>query len=171
MAVLNPDHFFEQADLLMAAPAAGPPRQVNLRRAISNAYYGVFHFVLTELADEFVGKTKRTSQRYAAVYRSLDHRTFKQICLDLQKSPPPVRYAAFLPRNGMGNTIAEFAVAVVELQERRHRSDYDPSSRFKTSDAQIAVRTARRAIIRFRRASPERRKTFLTLLLCPPRQG
>ena len=52
VAVLNPDHFFEQADTLMAPPA-GAPRQVDLRRAISNAYYGVFHAILAAAADEY----------------------------------------------------------------------------------------------------------------------
>jgi hypothetical protein len=171
MAVLNPEHFFEQAERLMSPLPAGAPRQVDLRRAISGAYYGLFHFIMTEMADEFIGRTRRGSARYTMVYRSLDHRPLKSLCQDLQKTTPPAKYSECLPPSGMGDNIAAFAAAVVDLQEKRHSADYDPGSRFKMSDAQIAVRTARRAIDRFKRASAERRKTFLTLLLCPPRQG
>jgi hypothetical protein len=36
-----PEHLFEQADGLTAAVESRP---TDLRRAISNAYYGLFHF-------------------------------------------------------------------------------------------------------------------------------
>ena len=67
MATLNPDHLFEQADKLVVPPRAGPPRQVDLRRAISAAYYGIYHFCLTAAADEFVGVIHRATSRYAAI--------------------------------------------------------------------------------------------------------
>jgi hypothetical protein len=50
VTILNPDHLLEQADKLISPPAAGPPRQVDLRRAISSAYYGLFHSCLTAAA-------------------------------------------------------------------------------------------------------------------------
>ena len=72
MPVLNPDHLLEQADRLMASTGRGAPRQADLRRAISNAYYGVFHAVVTEAADHFVGRTQRQTPTYGLVYRSID---------------------------------------------------------------------------------------------------
>jgi hypothetical protein len=51
VTILNPDHLFDQADRLIVS-TAGPPRQVDLRRAISAAYYGVFHIVATAVADQ-----------------------------------------------------------------------------------------------------------------------
>lgn len=169
MAILNPDHLFDQADKLVAPPPAGPPRQVDLRRAISSAYYGLFHFTLASLADEFVGVTQRATARYVLVYRGVDHRTLKEICFEVQKPNPPQRYAPYFPANGFGANIQAFATAAIDLQEKRHRADYNPEPRFRTSDARLAIGTARSAIKRFGRASDERRKAFLTLLLCPPR--
>ena len=169
MAILNPDHLFEQAEKLVAPPPAGPPRQVDLRRAISSAYYGLFHFTLISLADELVGVTQRASSRYWLVYRSIDHRTLKDICIEVQKPTPPQKYAPYFPANGFGPNIQAFAIAAIELQEKRHRADYDPQPRFRTSDARLATATARSAVRRFSRASIERRRAFLTLLLCPPR--
>ena len=168
MAVLNPDHLFEQAEELIAPPPAGPPRQVDLRRAISAAYYGVFHYIITAAADEFVGVTKNT-KRYALVYRSVNHRGLRDLCYEAKKPQPSARYSNYAPSNGFGPNIQAFASPFVELQEKRHSADYDPSKRMKTSDAALAISTARSAIRRFERASEPRRKAFLALLLFPPR--
>jgi len=64
----------------------------------------------------------------------------------------------------------EFAAAVLDLQERRHGADYDPSVRLGRSDAVLAVETARAALSRLQKADKESRDIFLTLLIFPPRQ-
>src|SRR5262249_29408591 len=81
VAILNPDHLFEQADKLIAPPPHGPPRQVDLRRAISSAYYGVFHAVLAAVANSFIGSTKQSTSLYSLVYRSIDHHALRNLCL------------------------------------------------------------------------------------------
>jgi hypothetical protein len=166
---LNPDHLFEQADKLVAPQASGPPRQVDLRRAISAAYYGVFHYILTAAADEFIGVTKRTASSYTLVYRSVDHRGLRDLCDEVKKLNLTAKYQKYAPANGFGPNIQAFASAVAELQEKRHAADYDPSNRVKTSDARLAIATARSAIQRFQKAPAMRRKAFLTLLLFRPR--
>ena len=64
---------------------------------------------------------------------------------------------------------ARFAAAVLELQERRHAADYDPSIRFKMSDASVAIRTAQSAVDNFIKAAADDKTAFLTLLLFQPR--
>jgi hypothetical protein len=169
MANPKTEHLFEQAYRLAAGSTTGRPRQVDLRRAISSAYYGLFHFVLASLADEFVGINQRASNRYALVYRSVDHRTLKDLCIEAKKRNPSGRYLRYLPPGGFGAEIQEFSVFAVELQERRHSADYDPLARFRRSDVTLSIDTARDAIRLLASASTQRRKTFLTLLLCPPR--
>lgn len=169
MPILNPDHLFDQAEKLLAPPPAGPPRQVDLRRAISAAYYGVFHFVLTAAADEFVGVTKRATVRYALVYRSVDHRGLRDLCNEMKKSQLSAKYDRTAPASGFGANIQAFASAFIELQEKRHAADYDPSIRVKTSDALLALSTARSAVRRFTGANATRRKAFLSLVLFAPR--
>jgi hypothetical protein len=169
VATLNPDHLFEQADKLVVPSPAGPPRQVDLRRAISAAYYGVFHFCLTAAADEFVGVTQRATSRYALVYRSIDHKTFRDLCLEAKKPTPPAKFAPYVPTGGFGPNIQSFSTAAIDIQEKRHLADYNPQPRFRTSDAKLAISTARTAVHGFQRASDEQCKAFLTLLVCPPR--
>jgi hypothetical protein len=169
MAILNPEHLLEQAEKLVAPPAAGPPRQVDLRRAISTAYYGLFHFMLTAVADEFVGVTQRASSRYTLVYRSIDHRGLKDLCSEIRKRTPSSKYAAYLPVGGFDQNVQIFAASAVDLQEKRHNADYNPQHRYTTFDAKLAIETARNAIQSFQQADGERRRAFVTLLLCPPR--
>ena len=132
MATLNPDHLFEQADKLVVLPRADPPRQVDLRQVISVAYYGIFHFCLTAAADEFVGVTQRATSRYALVYRSIDHRTLRDLCLEAKKPTPQAKFAPYFPAGGFGPNIQTFCTFAVELQLKRHLADYNPQPRSST---------------------------------------
>lgn len=164
MAVPNPDHLLEQAEQLILPPVAGAPRQADIRRAVSAAYYAVFHFVLTEVADEFVGVTKRSSTRYALVYRSVNHSALKKLCEKLSKSTASPDVLKHFPRSGLGPNLPLFANAVIELQEKRHLADYDPSQKLKISDGRRAIDSARGAMRRFRRFNAKRRQSFVALL-------
>lgn len=169
MPILNPDHLIEQSERLIAPPPAGPPRQVDLRRAVSSAYYALFHLTLTALADEMIGAANRSSQRYALVHRGIDHRALKDLCLVLSKTTVPPRFAPFIPAGFFGRDFLVYAGAVVALQNERHRADYDVTARYKTSSARSAIAQSRRGITAFRGIEASRKKMFLTLLLCPPR--
>jgi len=169
VAILNPEHLFEQADKLKVPPPHGPPRQVDLRRAISSAYYGVFHAVLAAAANKFIGSTKQSSIQYSLVYRSVDHGALRRLCLEVKNAQASVKYRPYVPPDGFGPDIQAFAVAVLELQEKRHSADYDPSIRIQSSDAALAINTARTALMHFEAASLAARDAFLSLLLFQPR--
>lgn len=171
MPVLNPDHLLEQAERLIEPPGRGAPRQADLRRAISTAYYAVFHAVVTAAADEFVGKTKQQTPRYALVYRSISHQALRELCEDVPKSTLPAKYSPHEPAGGFGADLVALATALTDLQEKRHLADYDPLYRVRMSDAVLAVATARIALQRFRDANAQKRKAFISLVAFKPRQG
>jgi hypothetical protein len=168
VAVLNPDHLFEQANKLITIQA-GPPRQVDIRRAISAAYYAMFHATITAAADQFIGVTNRDTSRYGLVYRSVSHAWLRDLCREVQKPNLINRFRPHAPGNGFGPNITTFAAAVVELQEKRHAADYDVMIRMNKSDAVLAINTAKAALRRFDKASKTRRIAYLSLLLFPPR--
>src|SRR5205814_8088527 len=130
--VLNPDHLHDQAERLATPTGAGASRQADLRRAISTAYYAVFHAVAAEAADELVGRTQRDSSRYALVYRSIEHGRLRGVCQDIVKSTLPAKYANYLPSGGRGTDSLAVATAISELPERRHSADYDSLLRAHT---------------------------------------
>jgi len=169
MPILNPDHLFDQADKLIVAPPAGPPRQVDLRRAVSSAYYALFHLTLTALADEVVGALYRNTKRYGLVHRAVDHRTIKDLCLTVSKAKPPIKYVPYVPTKGFGRDLLVFASAFVNLQDERHRADYDVTARCRTLDAKVVIAAGRSGMTHFRGVDGAERKVFLTMLLCPPR--
>jgi hypothetical protein len=84
VAILSPDHLFEQADKLVG-PSAGRPRQVDIRRAISASYYAIFHAIITAAVDQFIGVTNRDQSRYGLVYRSVNHAWLRDLCKEVQK--------------------------------------------------------------------------------------
>jgi hypothetical protein len=146
LTILNPEHLIDQAERLIAQVPPRRPRQVDLRRAISSAYYAVFHAMLAAAADQFVGATKRSSSQYSLVYRSIDHATIRDMCSQAQKQSISRRFAHYAPRSGFGANIQAFAAAVVDMQKMRHEADYDPSIFVARSDALLAISAARLAL-------------------------
>jgi uncharacterized protein (UPF0332 family) len=155
---INPDELLQQADPLAAKPEA---TQADLRRAISAAYYAIFHFCMTAAADMVFGTATRSTSANGLVYRSVDHRTLKVLCGQLSQSNPKV---AIVPSNGFGR-IADFARVTASMQEQRHMADYDPSQSFTDVGAKLAISEARQAIVWFKSCDDEQQKAFLTMLL------
>jgi hypothetical protein len=168
VTIPNADHLLDQAERLIVSTGRGASRQVDLRRAISNSYYALFHEVSTVGADQVVGRAKQSEPLYALVYRSIDHRALRQLCEDLIKPTLPAKYVRYVPGGFPRLGIGFFSFAVVDLQAKRHSADYDPMIRLNVFDARMAIRTARRALTLFRMVRRERR-IFVMLLLFPPR--
>ncbi len=169
MAIINHEHLFDQAERLIAGEA-GRPRQVDIRRATSAAYYGLFHAIITAAADQYVGVTNRHTSRYGLVYRSVGHDWLRDLCKEVQKPTMSDKFKPHVPKNGFGPDIVAFATAVIrELQQKRHAADYDVMISMNRSDASVAIGTARAALRRFNNASRSRRVAFLSLLLFQPR--
>jgi hypothetical protein len=169
VSILSPEDLIAQAAKLIRPPPKGPPLQVDLRRAISAAYYGVFHATLTAVADTFIGRVHRGSPRYTLAYRFVEHGRLKTFCEVARRSPLPPKYQPYGPQGGFNADIQGFASAAAALQDNRHEADYDPRRRFRTSDALLAVNTARAALTHWNAAPAEQRTAFIILLVFPPR--
>ena len=170
MPTLNPEHLLDQATRLATPPAVGRPRQVDLRRAISSAYYAVFHALITAAADEVVGAAQRSSREHALVMRAVDHRTIKNSCEEITKVTPSRPYAAYVPAGGFSPAILAVANLFPDLQNERHAADYDSLRSYATADAASLIATARSALGQFGIAPAADRKAFLYLLLFPPKR-
>jgi hypothetical protein len=162
VAVLNPDDLFDQAEWLLTRP-----NEVDVRRAVSAAYYGLFHAVLTAAADQAVGEDFRTLRIYGFVYRSISHASLRDLCGAIKRVPD--KYKPHVPHGGFDNHLREFATALIQLYEKRQIADYDPVAPVLRSDAVALIGLARQGLMHFEAASDEHRMTFLTLLLIPPR--
>jgi len=169
LTIPNAEHFFEQAERLAVGIGPGAIRQADLRRSISSAYSGVFHALITAAANGAIGRSKRASAEYALAYRSIEHRTLRELCGEVAKPAPSTRHRPFWPDGGFGADLKTVAEIVLDLQRRRHRADYDPLLSLKRSEALVIASVARTAVRRFSRAPAPERAVFLAFLLFPPR--
>jgi hypothetical protein len=160
----DPDRLFDQADALIN----NHQDETDLRRAVSAAYYGVFHFTLSALADWIVGSANRSTERYVLVYRSVDHKVLRALCDQFRGATLNAAIQPFEPTGGFG-PIGDFARAVLNLFELRILADYNPARQLSHTDALGAVSSARPAVANFQAATQKQQEAFLTLLAFRPR--
>jgi uncharacterized protein (UPF0332 family) len=143
---------------MLATAGPGRPKQSNLKRAISTAYYALFHAFAHDAADLLVGggvSRKRSSWRQ--VYRALEHGTAKSACAEA-KHPP------------FAQRIVSCASAFVTLQQARHSADYDPGHRLTLADAKSRITLAEQAVQDLLLCSKPDRRDFAVHLLFKKRK-
>lgn len=144
------------ARLAKASPRK--PRQAELRRAVSTAYYALFHAVAQNAADCFVGTSKqnRSNRAWSQTYRALDHGSAKAACEAIRNIDFPAE-------------IKDCAEAFIDLQKARHDADYDPLRRVTRYDALAAVLKAQDAIAKLREAPNKDKRAFAVQVLMKKR--
>jgi hypothetical protein len=165
--MISAQDLLSHAEELLDSGRSGARSQVNRRRAISAAYYGLFHYLL---ADALVGKTKRAEPAYALVYRAFEHGKMRNRAE--QATKPQSKIAKALPSFGIAafsDHIRTGAAGFVDLQAERHKADYDPRYRPSLEVAQAQIDAARRAIENFTNAEKSEYQLFLLILLFEPR--
>lgn len=135
------------------------PVQANLRRAVSTAYYAMFHCLASSAANLLIGRRgNRSSARHQAawhqVYRALEHGMARNACQHkqvLEEFPLEIR---------------DFAQSFVDLQQARQRADYslDGDDYYK-SDVFAEIDAAELAVRQFEQADVEARRSFAAHLL------
>jgi uncharacterized protein (UPF0332 family) len=113
------------------------PKQASLRRAVSTAYYALFHLLISEA----VANWNRASLR-AALGRAFDHNIMKAASNRIQNTrqfpftgEDPKVVAAL---KGVAKTFAG-------LQEKRHIADYDNTTFWTRTEALAWVKSAEQA--------------------------
>ena len=122
------------------------PLQDSLRRAVSTAYYAMFHALSNSNADCLVGvpHDPLSEHTWSRVYRGLNHNSARRNLLqDRHLFSPQVRH---------------FAVTFAQLQDQRHRADYDPSTTFTLIQTLDWIDSAEVAIEGFMQTDADERK-------------
>jgi len=108
-----------------------------LRRAISTAYYSLFHLLTLEAGGVFVGRLETVE----LIVRAYDHGKMAEVSKFFAEGNLPrmlVSLGKSFSDPNRRRTLADLKVvagAFVELQEARHRADYDLSARYDRSEA------------------------------------
>ena len=126
------------------------PRQANLRRAVSSAYYALFHYLTDQACRMMMGAQLNDAPFRHAIARGFDHGTMKEACRSFSAANLPPAISRRLPAPlVVPPDLRNVARAFVELQEQRHAADYDLSQRFTRADVLALVRQAEHALTHF----------------------
>ena len=131
---MNPEHLLDIADgLARGSGEPGRPRRAQLARAVSTAYYAVFHVLANCCADRLAGATPATRSRRAwrQTYTSLEHRVVRNRC---ENRSVVHRF----PKD-----LQEFAASFATLQREREAADYEPDWTYSRYRAAEFVQEAR----------------------------
>lgn len=160
--MLDPARLLDVSKLLVGVGRKGAPSQVFLRRAVSTAYYAVFHAL--------VGRSKRRTTRYSLLYRAFEHGRMREICENLDKDALGKRAKSALGVSVLDQDLREVAATFVFLQQQRHWADYAPQGRTSRADVADMVDQAEVAIARLTSANAERKANVLVYLLTSARE-
>lgn len=159
------EDLFLQARML-ATIDPGKPKQANLRRALSSAYYAVFHFLVREACRTQIG-TKHTQAGYRHVLaRAFSHTVMKQACTSFGGGTLKATIVKGLPAGfSVPPEIQSLAGMFIDMQELRHLADYDLSKRFERVDVLAEIARAEIQVVRFASlSSSDEKKFFLACL-------
>jgi uncharacterized protein (UPF0332 family) len=153
----------------LALTDPGRPKQTSLRRAVSTAYYGLFHELVSTSARFLVSGRGRRSLR-DVLCREFEHNVMRAAAraflsrasnswVELLQGPPSIE-------------LEQVADALVDLQELRHRADYDVAARFDRTRTLAVVNKADSALHTMRRiAGTHEAECFLLALQFRGRRG
>ncbi|MDE2683943.1 MAG: hypothetical protein OXI54_07330 [Chloroflexota bacterium] len=125
---------------------SGQPTQAALRRAVSTAYYAMFHALAASNADLIVGpRTPANESRWIATYRSLRH---------FRAENPLHGWAHFF-----SSPVQNFAYVIGIIKKEREQADYNPGATVTFAQNQVItwIDAAEQATIDFNTASSQER--------------
>lgn len=133
-----PEQLIVQAEFLVRD---APVNEANIRRAVSAAYYALFHLLIRDTIENW-----RHAEHHSRLARSFDHKRMRDASaallkeigdrreLDTTNSDQAVRFR-----------LSIVAEAFVQLQQSRGRADYDIGEPFEPEEAAADVKRARLA--------------------------
>ena len=139
----------------------GRPRQTELCRAISAAYYALFHALASSGANVLAGSSRdsRNQEAWRRVYRALEHGHARNQCNNqavMRAFPPEIR---------------RFGEVFTDMQRHRHEADYDPAVRFSREEVMQLIDEAEDAIAGLATTLSADKRAFATHVLLRHRVG
>lgn len=120
---IKPRWLLRQADeLAYRGQGAGQPRNINLRRAVSSAYYALFHALALATAEQLLAAG--TDEERWRLARSFDHRSIRQVCdWMLGGGSRPKEAGPIVEAVSTNASLQDVALAFRTLQGARYDAD------------------------------------------------
>ena len=142
MPDINVSHLLDRAS--RTDVGAGRPRQADLRRGISDAYYALFHGLTAAVASQALRYIPLAAVQ--SFRRTLRHSAVRDRCGRIasgKKLPLPMALSTTSSADANARLVAQ---AFVDLQEERHLADYAHDETFDVVRLNEAIALARRAL-------------------------
>lgn len=161
---LDPDALLQVARVLSQPASKGAVKQAQIRRSISTSYYAAFSGVQRRVADAFVGTTKRSTAGYAKAFRSLEHKSIRDLSETLkafqrslfdagekQKNQRILSWLEDWRLEAISAELSDFSENFWELYAAREKADYDPQAGpYAWANAETMLRRAEIAVAALR---------------------
>jgi len=165
MSLAHADDLIDQARSLVESDPRRP-RQANLRRAVSSAYYALFHEVVNQCVLRVLGAIEAKGKAGHRLRRTINHADIKLASQWIRRTKNPMPVANILdaagpPPPGLAVVCRRF----IDLNRERHRADYDLAKAFSRPEARRRVVDAKEAVTEARnlRTSPSIHTTVFLL--------
>lgn len=140
------------------------PRQASLRRAVSTAYYALFHFLIDEASTSLIRGSHQGLKQL--ISRAFQHSEMKNASRAFAAATLRDSIADRIGSPAVPGGLRRVAQSFLDLQEARHEADYDLSRIFTKRAAEDLVEVARRAIEDWKQVRKEpAARAFLVCLL------
>ena len=138
---------------LVPQPPATQPAPAAIRRAISTAYYAIFHALAANNADVLIGPAHNqlTTDAWIRIYRGLNHNHARS---QLQQN-----------RANLSASVQTFSDLFRDLQNERHNADYNPEATFTIQAATTWLNEVETTITDFLQTSRNERAAIAILTL------
>jgi hypothetical protein len=122
------------------------PQQVNLRRAVSAAYYGLFHFLIEEANRFLLGTTAPRAGLRDLLARAFAHTEMASAARTFGGGTLPAALHRRLGAPPISQPLRDLADTFVAAQDQRHLADYDPGGSFNRNEVVGFIETVEEAI-------------------------
>jgi hypothetical protein len=143
---IRPEWLIRQADELAGRWAtAGQPRNADLRRAVSSAYYALYHHLVLGAAKHLLPLCSEEDCWHLC--RLFQHTAVREVFDWIARpGPPPARVAYSVKRLRANVPLRDVAIAFQQLQQARYDADYNHIADFTRPETLSLIDTAEDAI-------------------------
>ncbi len=143
-----PTDLLEQAEWL-AKREPKRPKQASLRRAVSAAYYAVFHLLASGAVTAWL-RGQRAKPFRPVLMRAFRHTHMEKAAKSFRSSNPVNVLRTALGLTQITAALSSVASKFTELQQARHEADYDLARSLSRLEAQDLINLAKNAFVDWR---------------------
>lgn len=148
------DDLIEQARHLVEMDRTGRPRQANIRRAVSAAYYAVFHETVDKAAKSILSVANADGPIGARVRRLISHANLLKASKWFALGGIPQTISEMRGdtsgKKSLPPALQQLCLVIVDLQPSRHGADYDFHEDWYRPEAQRLISSAESALLALR---------------------